>query len=124
MNEDEQMPEPPSPLPRVIAIASLTCFVSLILFYGAASGVISALRVWWAEGLIYATLPVFLTFFILYRSCWRPEITGVKRTYSLLLLSCAILLSDVIAAGIMFCLCLLFICVIAFGVNAFTGGNH
>ncbi len=118
------MPETRSPVPWIMGVASLTCLISLIFFYGAASGVVSELRVWWEEWLVYATVPVLLTFFILYRSCWHPEITGVARTCSVFLLSCAILAGDIVAVGAMLCLAVFVIGMVAFGVNAFTGGNH
>jgi hypothetical protein len=128
MNENEQMPEFRSPLRRTMVMASLTSLVSAIIFYGAVSGVVSELDVWWKELLAYATVPVFLTYFILYRSCWRREITGTARTCSLLLLSCVIFVGDIVAVilavGVMVCLAVVFIGMIAFGFNAFTGGNH
>ena len=124
MDENKQTAKIQSPLTRVMVFATVTCLISLILSYGAFAGVISNFKDWWAQLLVYATVPVFLTFFILYRSCWHPEITGAPRTCSLLLLSCAILVGDIVAVGVMLCLAIAFIGFIAFGFNSFTGGNH
>jgi hypothetical protein len=124
MNETEQMPETRSPMPRIVGVASLSCLVSLILFYWAVRGAVSEIGVWWEEWLVYATVPVLLTFLILYRSCWHPEITGAARTCYLFLLSCLIFAGDIVAVGAMLGLAVFFIGMMAFGFNAFEGGNH
>jgi hypothetical protein len=67
----------------------------LIIFYWVAGRAVELLEVRWIEWLVYAIIPISVTFIILYRSCWNPEIKGVTQTCSLLLLSC-IILGDVL----------------------------
>lgn len=117
MNDNEQTSQDQSPLQRAFTIASTACFVSLIIFYWVARPVVERLQVRWVELLVYAIIPLSVTFIILYRSCWHREITGAARTCSLLLLSCVILSCEFVAIGIMLCIGL-------FGFNAITGGNH
>jgi hypothetical protein len=124
MNENEQIPVVQSLLQRPIVVASVTSLVSLVFFYWVARRAVSQLEVWWVEFLAYAIIPMAVAFIILYRSCWHREITGAARTCSLLVLSGVIFGGDLIAIGAVLCLALLFICMIAFGANAFTGGNH
>jgi len=95
-----------------------------MIFYWVAKREVSQLQVWWAELLAYAIVPIAVTFVVLYRSCWHREITGAARTGSVLLLSCTILVGELIAMGILLCVAVLVMCVCAFGVNAVTGGNH
>src|ERR1039457_1520485 len=104
MNENEQTPEVQTPLRRVIVIASIASLVSLVFFYCVARPAVSRLQVWWVELLVYAIIPISVTFIILYRSCWHREITGAARTCSLLLISCIILGGDLIAIGFMLCI--------------------
>jgi hypothetical protein len=117
MNDNNQTPEVQSPLQRVFVIASIACFVSLIFLYWVARRAVDLLEVRWIELLVYAIIPVSVTFIILYRSCWHREITGAARTCSLFLLSCIILGSEVIAIGIILCIAM-------FCLNAMQGGNH
>jgi hypothetical protein len=97
--------EPPSdeqsPLQRVMAIASVACFAALTFVYWAARPAVARLGVWWAEVLVYAIIPVAVTFVILYRSCWHQEIAGGRRTCSVLLASCAIFAGVLLATGVM-----------------------
>ncbi len=88
------------PLPHGVGLASLACFVSLIFVYWIARPAVERLEVWWVEWLVYAFIPLAVTFIILYRSGWHREIAGVRRTGSLLLLSCAILGVLLLAVGI------------------------
>jgi hypothetical protein len=67
------------------------CFVSSTFFYPIAGRVIEPLEIGWVKFLIYAIVPASVTFIFLYRSRWHPEITGVARTCSLLLITCEIL---------------------------------
>lgn len=117
MDDNEQTPEVQSPLQRVIVIASIACFVSLTFIYWVARPAVELLEVRWVELLVYAIIPISVTFIILYRSCWHREITGAARTCSLLLLSCIILGGELIAIGFM--LCMAWFCLIAI-----CGGNH
>ena len=124
MDEDEQAPEVQPPFRRDVVFASIVCFVSSILFYWAARPVVSQIQAWWVKMLVYASIPISVTFFILYRSCWHPETMGAARTRSLLVFSCFILVGEIIAIGIMLCIAVLLVCIIAFCANAFsvTGG--
>ena len=99
MNQSEPSSEVQSP----IAIASFACLVCFVVIVLAARPVVVLVAVWWAELLVYALIPVMVSFIILYRSCWHPEITGVVRTCSLLMLSCAIFVGVLFAIGIMLC---------------------
>src|ERR1035437_9343107 len=65
-----------------IGVAWLACLVSFGLIYWVARPVVMLLAVWWVELLVYALIPVAVSFIILYRSCWHQEITGVARTCS------------------------------------------
>src|ERR1017187_1857993 len=124
MNENEQTPEVQSSSQRAMVIASSVCFASSFCFYWAARPAVSELQVWWMESLVYAIIPISVTFIVLYRSYWHREITGAARTCSLLLLSCIILAGEVIATVIILCMVVVFFCLIAFGMNAFNGRNH
>jgi hypothetical protein len=117
MDDNEQTAEVLSPSQRSLVVASIACFVSLTFLCWVARPAVELLQVRWIELLVYAIIPITVTFIMLYRSCWHREITGAARTCSLLLLSCLILGGELIAAGFMFCLALL-----CFG--AISGGNH
>jgi len=117
MNDDEHAPEIQSPLQRDMVIASIACFVSLLLFYSVARPAVELLEVFWEELLAYAVIPISVTFIILYRSCWHREIVGAARTGCLLLVSSGILAGVLFAIGVM--LSLLWFC-----FNAVSGGNH
>jgi hypothetical protein len=123
MNESEQIPEVQSFSKRAIIIASSVCFASSICFYWIARPAVSQLQVLWMELLVYAIIPISVTFIVLYRSYWHREITGVARTCSLLLLSCIILAGEIIAIVILLCLLAIFIGLLVFCVNAFNGQN-
>jgi hypothetical protein len=115
--DNEPTSEIQAPLQQVIVIASIVCFVSWFTFYWFARPLMELLEVRWMEWMVYACIPVTVTFIYLHRSGWHLEITGVARTWSLLLLSCLIFGGEMIAAPILICLA-------AFCVNATTGGNH
>lgn len=117
MNENEQPSEVQSPLQRAVVMASLACFISLAFVYGVARPAVELLGIPWVEGLVYALIPVAVTFVILYRSCWHREIMGAARTCSVLLFSCIILAGVLMAMGF-----LLYIALFCF--NAVSGGNH
>ena len=67
--------------------------------------------------LVYALLPLSVTFIILYRSCWHQELSKAKRAMSSLLISCVILGGVLLVSGVMFYVTL-------FCFNAASGGNH
>ena len=101
MNDNEQTPEVQSPSQRIIVIASFACLVTLTFFYWYAGPAVKLLDVWWAKLLVYALIPVLVTFIILYRSGWHREVAGPRRTCSLLLFACAILVGVLFAIGAM-----------------------
>jgi len=117
MNDDEQAAGIQSPVQRDMVIASIACFVSLLVFYSVARPAVELLEVFWEELLAYAVIPIAVTFIILYRSCWHREIVGAARTGCLLLVSSGILAGVLFAIGVM--LSLLWFC-----FNAVSGGNH
>jgi hypothetical protein len=79
---------------------------------------------WIYKLLVYAAVPIAVTFIVLYRSDCHREITGAARTCSLLLLSGAILGGEMIVAVVTLCVAVMFICAGLFGVGAVSGGNH
>ena len=115
MNEDEQTPSVDSS-EQSIVIVWLGCFISLTAFYWITRPLVSRLQVWWAELLIYSIVPISVTFILLYRICWRKELSGWARTCCVLALSCIILAVELIFIGIM-------LCIIMFGVGAFSNGS-
>jgi hypothetical protein len=108
MNANEQTSPVHADPPRVIVIAAAACFLSLTFFYLAVHAVISRLDLLWAEWVIYATIPLAVTFIYLQRSDWHQEITGAKRIRSLLLLSGLIFGGVVVTMGVMACIAWIF----------------
>lgn len=117
MDQDQSYAGVQSPMQRAVVFASFACFISFVSFYCVARPAVELLGVYWAEWLIYAVIPIAVTFFIMYRSCWHPEITRAARAGAVFLLSGVILISVLIATGFMLGL-------IWFCVNAVVGGNH
>jgi len=99
----------PSEVSSPVGLALLACVASFGLVYALARPLVGRLSVWWIELWVYALVPVTVTFIILYRSQWHPEITGVARTCSLLLLSCVILGGIILAVGLLLALGCFFI---------------
>ena len=122
--ENEQAPKVQSPFQRVIVIASLACLVSLMFLYCAGRPAASPLHVWWMELLACATIPISVTYMVLYRSGWHREIAGIARACSVLRLSCVILGGELLAVGILLCIAVFCICMTAAGLTAISGGNH
>jgi hypothetical protein len=106
--------EAPSEVSSPVGIALIACIVCSVLIFWAAGPVVVSLHVWWAELLVYALIPILVTFIILYRSDWHQEITGAARTSLLLLLSCIIFCCALIAMGVM----LILGCVLTLGFKA------
>jgi len=115
MDDHKQPPEVQSPLQRDIVIASLACFVSLIFVYWIAGSKVERLGMRWVELLLYSVIPIFVTFAILYRSCWHPEIIGGNRVGALLLLSGVILGGVLLATGVMLCMVWFSVCAVSNG---------
>ena len=101
MNATEQTPKVQSPSQETIGTASLACLVALIFFYWYAGPAVQVLDVWWAKLLVYALIPILVTFTILYSSGWHREMGGPRRTCFLLLRSCAILVGVLFVIGTM-----------------------
>lgn len=76
-----------TPFPPAVGIALLGCLVSLMLVYWIARPLLERHAVWWAEWLVYAFVPVAVTFITLYRSNWHREMTRTRRPWFLLLIS-------------------------------------
>jgi hypothetical protein len=96
LNHSHQPPETQSPF-KASAFVSLLSFAFIFWLDGE---VVSLLRVWWAELLVYALVPILLSFIILYRSSWHQEMAQGGRTALLAVLSCLILPGALIATGI------------------------
>ncbi|HMD55114.1 MAG TPA: hypothetical protein VKJ65_11245 [Phycisphaerae bacterium] len=95
MNENEQPDEYQPP----IGIAAIAGFVCLVFMLCVARPAVMLLNVWWAELLVFATLPIFITFAILYRSRWHREMGRSARIFSMILYSCIVLCSVSLAGG-------------------------
>lgn len=117
MNDDDRPSEVPSPFQREVVLASLACFGSLLFIYWLARPALERLDVGWAGLLVYAIIPLTVTFVILFHSGWHREIARTARAGLVLLLSSVILAGVVFAIGVM--LFLLWFC-----FNAVSGGNH
>ncbi|HZI32478.1 MAG TPA: hypothetical protein VFF11_09050 [Candidatus Binatia bacterium] len=92
-----------------MATAFIACMLTLMLVYWAANRMVAQLGIWWAAGLLYAVLPITVTFILLHRSCWHRETAGVPRAFSVLLLSCAIFGGVMLAIGVVIVLALFFV---------------
>ena len=101
MSDNDQTPEVQSPAQEIIGLASLACLAALIFFYWHAGPAVKVLDVWWAKLLVYALIPLLVTFIMLYCSGWHREMVGPRRTGRLLLLSCAILVGVIFVIGTM-----------------------
>jgi hypothetical protein len=97
-----------------IGVALFACLVCFGSIYWVTRSVVGLLAVWWAELLVYALIPVSVTFVILYRSDWHRGITGTKRTSLMLLLSSGIFCCAIFAIGMM----LLLGCIFTLGLKA------
>jgi hypothetical protein len=86
MNHNDQ----PSEIQSPVGLSAFVCFVALAFIYWVARPAVKLLEVGWAELLVYAIIPISVTFITLYRSCWHREVTGAARTLSLIFLSCLI----------------------------------
>jgi hypothetical protein len=115
MDDCQSTPEVQSPLQRTFVIASILCFVSLLIVYYLAWPAVALLEAAWVQLLVYSAIPLLVTFVILYHSCWHPEIMGATRTYILILISSIMIVGVMCAIGVM-------LCFIWFCTNAVTGG--
>ena len=90
----------PASVPSPILASSIVCFIALVFNYWITRRAVSRLEVWWAELLVYALVPLFVTFVVLYRSSWHPHLAGAARTLSLILLSFFVSGAVLIATGL------------------------
>jgi uncharacterized membrane protein YgdD (TMEM256/DUF423 family) len=104
MNQNDQPAEFQSP----IGVASFACFVCLAVIYRLAHPVVVRLGIWWEELLVYALIPVAVTFVILYRSHWHREIARAARASWLVLLSCVIFCGDLLLIGLLIAMLFVF----------------
>jgi hypothetical protein len=117
MDDDEQTPDAQSPAEQAVIGGSIICFISLIIIYCIVERALDGLGMHWIELLFYGIIPIFSTFLFLYLSCWHPEISGVIRVCSLLLLSCVILAEVFFFVGFALCLgCIIY--------HSFIDGFH
>jgi len=103
LTHSDQPPEAQSPV-QASAVAALGSF---LFIYCLDAGIVSALKVWWAQLLVYGFVPVLLSFIILFRSSWHREFTSGVRTLLASLMSCVIFVG--ILAGIVVAMVLVII---------------
>ena len=111
----DENPTPPEK--RATPMAGIMCFVALVFTYLLNRHFTKGMAVGWWELLVLLSIPVAVTFAVLYRSRWHREITGFARTCSLLALSFLIAVGEVIGIVFMYCIAL-------FCLMAISGGNH
>jgi len=90
MEENDQ----PAEVRLPVGMAAIACIVCFAFVFGATKSAVVRLGVWWVELLIYALIPIAVSFVILYRSHWHLEMARVARTSRLILLSCLIFCSE------------------------------
>src|ERR1700722_8415896 len=103
MDDNERTLDVQSPAEQAIIGASIVCFLSLIIIYCITERALDGLGIRWVKILLCGFIPVSATFLFLYRSCWHPEITGARRTCSLFLMACIILVGVFFFIGFMLC---------------------
>ncbi len=106
-----------TPEQRAKLIAAVACLVALIVSYLATRSIMKGMPDSVSELVVLLSLPVAVTFGVLYRSHWHQEMTGVSRTCSLLALSCLIVVGETIGISVAYGLAL-------FSLMAISGGNH
>jgi hypothetical protein len=78
-NGQSAQTEVQSPLERIMGLTFVACFLVLLAVYALTRRWVGLLGVWWGELLVYACLPVLVTFTILYRSHAREDISRLAR---------------------------------------------
>ena len=104
MTQNDQPAEFQSP----IGAASFACLVCLAFIYWLTRPAVMRLGIWWEELVVYALVPVSVTFVILYRSQWHRELARAARASWLVLLSCVIFCSDLLIIGLFIALLFVF----------------
>jgi hypothetical protein len=96
LNHDDRPPEEQSP----VQASAWVELVSFLVVYWLTRDVISSFRLWWAELLAYAIVPILLAFIILYRSAWHQEWRAATRTIWAGLFSCVLFAGVLLAIGL------------------------
>jgi hypothetical protein len=96
LNHNDRPTQAQSPIGAAWAAA----LFSFIVIYWLDGQVVSSLRVWWEQLLVYGMVPMLLAFIILYRSCWHREFTNAARNPLLVLMSFFIFGGVLITVGL------------------------
>jgi hypothetical protein len=86
LNHNDRPPEAQAPFKASAA----ACLLSLVFVYLFDGQVVSSLRLWWEQLMVYGLVPVLLAFIILCRSSWHREIQSWSRNPLLALMSCLV----------------------------------
>jgi hypothetical protein len=70
-----------------VFFSSFVCFATFLFVAWTANPLFATQQFEWVELMIDAGIPIAVTFVFLYGSSWHREISGAKRTLSLILLS-------------------------------------
>jgi hypothetical protein len=116
MNDNEPPPKFELPVPRVVGLAVIACFISLTGIYLLTRPTMGAIESGWAKLLVYAPLPLLVTFAVLYHSDWHRQNGGAARMGSLLVAS------GLILAGVLAALAAS-VCIAGFYLMALPGGG-
>jgi hypothetical protein len=79
-----------SPLQRIMGLTFIACLLVLLTVYALTRRWVELLGVWWGELLVYACIPLLVTFTILYRSQAREDMSRVTRVGYLFFVSALI----------------------------------
>ncbi|MDR3378236.1 MAG: hypothetical protein P4M10_06085 [Verrucomicrobiae bacterium] len=102
LNHNDRPPQAQAP----IGASSVAALISFVFIYWLDSQIVSSLKVWWEQLLVYGVVPMLLAFIILYRSSWHREIRAAARSPLLVLMSLVIFGGVLIAlAAAMILLC-------------------
>jgi threonine/homoserine/homoserine lactone efflux protein len=96
LNHSGRPPEAQSPFKA----SAVVCLLSFVFIFALDHQIVSSLQPWWEQLVIYAVVPVLLAFIILYRSSWHQEIRSWTRSPLLVLISCLVFGSALVAAGL------------------------
>ena len=99
MDENGQLAqtELQSPLQRMMGLTFIACLLVLLTVYALTRRWVEQLGVWWCELMVYACLPVLVTFTILYHSHAREGMSRPAR------FSYLFFVSALIFASVIFC---------------------
>ena len=83
-------------------MAVLACVFCCAFLFGIASPAVQLLQAWWAEWLVYALIPIALTFTLLYGSSIHREMARLARAAFLVLVSVFIFIGVAFLMGALF----------------------